>query len=335
LETWTELKNLPNGSMKSEKWLIVGGAGYIGSHVALEYEKHAAEVYVIDDLSTGLQRRISKPEKFFKVDVRNTSEIVSILNGYEIDGIVHLAGMRQARESLSIPTEYWDRNVGGTTSLAKAVLSSSVRKVVFSSSCSVYGNLGKVDVNSTLNPVSPYGRTKLVGEQILKDLMLEKEMSIGILRYFNVIGANEDAPFFDETAGALLPKIIPAALRDETIWINGDDFETHDGTAIRDFIDVRDLARAHVLVSENLYDTKQPHYFNVSSGNPQSVKDIVNKVVELTSSQSDIQFLPRAQGDPAEVWSLPDAELLKLGWKARLSTSESIESHVKSFSNFR
>jgi UDP-glucose 4-epimerase len=314
-----------------ENWLIVGGAGYIGSHVARTFEENGSRIVLLDDLSSGLTRRISSHQTFVKMDARDTDGLIKVINEYNINGIVHLAAMRQARESFTKPIDYWTRNVGTTLSIADAVKNTNIEKLVYSSSCSVYGESSEVDRNTSLKPISPYGNTKLAGENIFQDLLLERKVGIAILRYFNVIGCLNREPFFDETNGALLPKVIPAALRGEKISIYGHDYQTHDGTAVRDYIDVRDLANAHVLVAKNLSPHDTALYFNVSSGNPYSVLDVVKEVVKITLSNSEIAFCDRANGDPAAVWSQIDEELVSLGWSPSVSLRDSIRSHVDSY----
>lgn len=191
---------------QNENWLIVGGAGYIGSHVARSFGKSGNEIVLLDDLSTGLRRRISPHQTFVEMDARDTRGLIEVISNYKITGIVHLAALRQARESFIKPIDYWTRNVGVTLSIAEAVKNTNIQKLVYSSSCSVYGDSSEVDRKTSLKPVSPYGKTKLVGEEILQDLLLEKKVGIGILRYFNVIGCSDIEPLFDETSGALLPK---------------------------------------------------------------------------------------------------------------------------------
>jgi UDP-glucose 4-epimerase len=326
---------MSNHAIDSENWLVVGGAGYIGSHLVWELKKHSNKVIIIDDFSTGLERRIDKKVQLINMDVRNTRELTKILNENSIESIVHLAGLRQARDSIRHPTEYWNRNVGSSLSLAEAILQSNVKKILFSSSCSVFGNAGEVNDDSALNPVSPYGRTKLVGEQIFQDLLLEKEMGVGILRYFNVIGSHEILPLFDETSGALLPKIVRAALLGEPIYIHGFDYATKDGTAVRDYIDVRDLAKAHVKVASGLWPRAEPHFFNVSCGAPKTVQEMVDLVLEITKSKSEVILMPRASGDPDQVWSPCDDRLQKLGWRAEIGVFESVKSHVRSLGAYK
>jgi UDP-glucose 4-epimerase len=321
-------------SLQKSNWLVIGGCGYIGSEVVRQLSNKVGSVSVLDDLSTGFTSRLIGDIKFIEGDASDPYLIHSLCENSEINGVIHCAGRREARESVKSPTKYWFENLSPSLGVIKGLVGTNVDHIIFSSSCSVYGSKKNVDETSDCSPVSPYGFTKLFSEKILIDSFAEQSKKLTILRYFNVVGASGDIHTIDTTKGAILPVFMRSALTNDDITIFGNDFDTPDGTAIRDYVDVRDLAQAHVLAVLNQYSDKSPQVIlNVSSGLGVSNLEVASEVLTTTKSKSKIVFKPRDLGDPAEIWGNPSKNLLDWGWKPKFSLTNSIESHHAAIRN--
>jgi UDP-glucose 4-epimerase len=311
-----------------ENWLIIGGCGYIGSEIVRQLINEGKKVTVLDDLSTGFRERISLEISFVHGDASDWQLVQRVCSENGIDGVINCAGKREARESVLKPTKYWYENLSPTLGLVRGLQGTNVSHVIFSSSCSVYGAQKQVTRESKCNPISPYGFTKLYSEQILKDTLGEQGRKLTLMRYFNVIGASGDKNTIDITKGAIIPVFVNRAINNQDIQIFGGNFNTLDGTAIRDYIDVRDLAAAHRLVAvsyeREAYESK---VINVSSGKAISNLDIASEVLRITKSASKIVIQDSVKGDPEEIWGVPSQELLEWGWTSKFSHSESIQSH--------
>lgn len=312
-----------------DNFLVLGGCGYVGSHIVKSLSRERINLVVVDNLNTGLRNRISESTKFYNLDAKETSALNQIIIENQITSVIHLAAKKQARESMQNPLIYWDENIRVTLSLIKAVQNSSVRSILFSSSCSIYGNSGLTNLETKHNPQSTYARSKLVCEEILKDCRISVGYRLGILRYFNVIGAGDFDNSNDRATEAVLPSFINKVLSNEAINIFGNKFGTHDGTAIRDYVDVRDLAEAHLKVA-NFLNTGSNSQFEclVSTGNPKSVLEVAHEVILHAGRDAEIRYSESALGDPAEVWSKPDEQLINLGWEPVYTFSESVKSQV-------
>ncbi len=316
-----------------DSWLLIGGAGYIGSHLALKLKESGKRVVVLDNLSTGLGRRLSKEDAFYLSDSRDSDVIVDICEKHRIKTIVHLAAKRQARESVLNPIDYWTHNLSSVLGLAASLPRLDVENILFSSSCSVYGNAPVVGSHTELSPVSPYGRTKLVSEQILRDATCHYPIKLGILRYFNVIGADPSFPFWDETKGALLPALSEHILKNSDFVINGDDYATPDGTVVRDYIDVRDLVDAHILLEQYISRNNLDATVNVGSSNPVSVLEFAMEVKCQVAQNLRINFGPRVEGDPESIYSASDSIMSDIGWTPKYNWKQSVADHFKSKEN--
>ena len=314
-------------------WLLIGGAGYIGSHLALSLHKSGIKVVILDNLSTGLKRRISSEDTFYLGDSRDSKLIVEICDSHEITTIVHLAAKRQARESMAKPIEYWSDNLHSILGLAESLPELRVKNILFSSSCSVYGNAPIVTTDSQLNPVSPYGRTKLVSEQILQDSLSGLSINLGVLRYFNVIGADPMYPLWDETNGALLPAITQKINMNLDFVIHGGDYGTKDGTAVRDYLDVRDLADAHLLVEAYISQNNHDVIVNIGTGKDVSVLEFVEEAIRQQAPHLKINLGPREGGDPESIQSTIDSTMLRLGWIPKYTWQDSIADHFRAIGN--
>lgn len=256
--------------------------------------------------------------------------ISSVCSEFKITGIVHLAAHMQARESVRNPIKFWTNNLGATLGLANSLAMTSVRHVIFSSSCSVYGNVQGATVDSPLRPISPYAFTKVASEQVLTQACKENDIRLTILRYFNVIGCGDFDSSFDHSAETLLPSSARSILAGNSPVIYGGNLATPDGTAMRDYLDVRDLAAAHrVIASSGSLQERQ--VFNVSKGIPISVKTILDQLLAISGYTLEPKLVAAREGDPEEVWANASPELSELGWSPTYSMEASIRDFWRAF----
>ena len=317
-------------SLRNSRWLFLGGAGFIGSHVLREFMEAGADCYVFDNLVTGLLERLPLGVEFISADATNPSEIENACNSYEITGVVHFAAYMQARESVRDPIKFWSNNLGASLALASILEKTKVNHVIFSSSCSVYGNAQGATEESPLNPMSPYAMTKVASEQVLSQATKAAGIHLSILRYFNVIGCGRFPESFDHSEETILPAMLRMILAGDPPSIFGGDLPTQDGSAIRDYLDVRDLAHAHLVVACNP-QTDQSVIFNVSSGRPVSVKKIVGELLEVSGSDLVPTVVSAKEGDPTSVWAVESQQLKSLGWSPRYSLRESVQAFWEAF----
>ena len=314
------------------KWMIVGGAGYIGSHVSRCFLDNDLDVVIVDNLVTGIKERIPEKIKLIKLDCENHIKLKEYIQDNKIDGIVHLAAFKQARESRRDPIKYWDNNLRSTLGIVKAIKNTNVRYLIFSSSCSVYGQCGEGQEESKLNPMSPYGWTKFVSEQIIQNCASQLNISFISLRYFNVIGNDNFPMAFDNSEECLVPKIYKAIINKQLPKVFGTDFDTSDGTAIRDYIDVRDLSYIHFLAAKHLMESKKNlnKFFNVGSGKPVSVLEIINSFSRLLDRKIMYEDVGRDPADPDRVWANNEKFFRNFCWQPKHSIDSSIKSFLKS-----
>ena len=314
------------------KWMIVGGAGYIGSHVCRCFIDNGLDVVIVDNLVTGIKERIPEKVKLIKLDCENNYELNKYILENKIDGIVHLAAFKQARESRRDPIKYWDNNIKSTLGIVKAIKNTQVKYLIFSSSCSVYGQCGEVKEESNLNPISPYGWTKFVSEQIIQNCAKQLNISFINLRYFNVIGNDNFPMAFDNSEECLVPKIYNAIINKQLPKVFGTDFESPDGSALRDYIDVRDLSYIHFLAAKHLTESKKKlnTFFNVGSGNPVSVLEIIHSFSILLATKIIYEDVGRNPADPDKVWANNEKFFRNFGWKPKYSLYSSIKSFLES-----
>lgn len=314
------------------KWLLIGGAGYIGSHVLREFRSAGAECLVFDNFVTGVENRLPSDIQFILGDASDPVAIARVCNEFKITGIVHLAAYMQARESVRNPIKFWENNLGATLGLAKSLAMANVQHVIFSSSCSIYGDARAATTDSPLRPMSPYAFTKVASEQVLTQACEENKVRLTILRYFNVIGCGDFTSSFDHSAETLLPSIARNIVAGKPPIIYGGDLSTPDGTAIRDYLDVRDLAAAHRVVA-SATATEGEEVFNVSRGKPISVKTIVNLLLVASGSTLKPETVAAKEGDPTEVWAIPSPELKDLGWDPQYPIEASIKDFWTAFTS--
>lgn len=312
------------------KILLTGGAGYIGSHTALGLVRAGHSILIVDNLSNGNRlsinriKRLSNSEvNFFKCDIRDRVSLSKAFEIFNPDAVIHFAGLKSVKESLNSPALYYDVNVGGTAVLLDIMENYGCSKIVFSSSATVYGTplYLPCDENHPANPINPYGRTKLVAEQLLHDwCFLKGNRKATILRYFNPVGADPSGLIGEDPTGIpqnLMPFVAQVALgKLPVLKIYGNDYDTHDGTGVRDFIHVSDLARAHVLSVEQQDMMEGLEIFNIGRGEGVSVLEIVHAFEKVSGIKINAQIEPRRDGDAPEVWADVKLATEKLGFIA-------------------
>lgn len=314
--------------------LVTGGAGYIGSHVNKELHKKGYDTVVLDNLSYGYENAVKWGE-FINCDLSNTSEIDSIFKKYDIEGVMHFAGFISVGESVKYPAKYYKNNYKNTLGLLKIMKENFINKFIFSSTAAVYGNSEEVPIteNHPLNPINPYGKSKLMVESALKkESELENsDFRYSALRYFNASGADIDAEIGERhnPETHLIPLILDAAIgKRDSISIFGDDYDTLDGTCVRDYIHVVDLAQAHIKAFEYLdsktYNSKTGNVFNLGNGNGFSVKEVIDICEKVTGSEITRDILGRRDGDPAVLIADSNRAKNTLKWDPKFDDLEKI-----------
>jgi UDP-glucose 4-epimerase len=312
--------------------VVTGGAGYIGSHIAQEFLDQGFDVHVLDNLQTGYREFIPVGAKVHIADVTNIDEISSCfakLNTPSTAGVIHAAGLKFAGESIKAPLDFYNANTYSTLQLLKAMSTFKLSSLVFSSSSSVYGNhgaTGAVVEDSELKPISPYGRSKLFAEEILNDARIPLGIKSLSLRYFNVIGSRPECGL-DLSKFNLLPNLYRATTGNDSIKVFGDSYPTPDGTCIRDYVDVRQLAKAHFDSLQLLESGKEfPTAINLGSGDGYSVKQLIEVLQAQTGKLVHVEIVQGRQGDPAV--TLADISLAKkvLNWEPKFTLQESVAS---------
>lgn len=311
----------------SQCWLLTGGAGYIGAHVAHALLRIGLQIVVVDDLSTGDRRNVPAEAPLYKVDVCDEDAVFRILERHDIDGVIHLAALKSVEESVSDPLLYWRVNAGGTAALLRAACKAGIGSFVLSSSSSVYGDVRTANVTEAAAtvPINPYGRTKLVGEQILADAARAHGLRWVALRYFNVAGAGHPS-LMDKSHTTLFPTMLRSLSIGQPPVIFGEDYPTADGSCVRDFIHVVDLAEAHVAAALSISRSPLNCAINVGTGTGASVREVIDAARSVTGIELPARVAPRRPGDaPQVVGDVSLAEEL-LGWTAQYSLLQMVES---------
>ena len=312
-------------------WLITGGAGYIGSHVVAETLKSGRDVVILDDLSTGLEARIPHSVPFAQVTLTDAQSVSAVFKEHDIHGVLHLAARKQVGESIARPDFYWNENVLGFQNLLDAMSAADVKKLVFSSSAAVYGQphlVGDdmITETTTCQPINPYGATKLVGEWYAQAKTVSDGMSVAALRYFNVAGAGRPE-FGDVFAFNLVPIVLEAIGNGQSPRIFGDDYPTADGTCIRDYIHVQDLAEAHVAAMD-LVDSRNRTFeaINIGTGHGSSVREVINMIADVSGVEITPDIVERRIGDPAALVAKVDKAREVLQWSSRYDLHDIVTS---------
>lgn len=321
------------------KVLVTGGAGYIGSHTTLGLLEAGHDVVVIDNLINSnveslrrVERLAGRSLSFREIDLLDSAELARVCSGEQFDAVIHFAGLKAVGESVEKPLTYYQNNLVGTLNLLHAMDNSGVRKLVFSSSATVYGAAGQPPFveKSPMAPTNPYGRTKEQIENVLADLCASDDRwSVGILRYFNPAGAHGSGLIGEDPSGVpnnLLPFVAQVAVgRRSEVSVFGNDYPTEDGTGIRDYIHVVDLAAGHVAALRFLLDRTGAFRWNLGTGRGSSVLDVIAAFGEASGRSIPYSFAPRRTGDAAVSYADPSAALADLGWSARRNLAQMCE----------
>lgn len=280
-------------------WMVTGGAGYIGAHVVRDLLSSGREVVVLDDFSTGLQRKVPAGVPIVRASIADGQAVTRALQEYAVDGVVHLAAKKAAGESVHLPLTYYRENVLGMLVLLEAMQAVSVKKLVYSSSAAVYGTPARNPITEDfpLIPESPYGETKVVGEWMTRDAGVAHGLSWIALRYFNVAGAGSDE-LGDTSVNNLVPMVFRALSKGERPQVFGADYPTPDGTCIRDYIHVSDLSRAHVAAASHCEANSTAQAFNVGRGVGSSVREVMDVISEVLGFDVNAEVVGRRAGDP-------------------------------------
>jgi UDP-glucose 4-epimerase len=312
------------------KVLVTGGAGYIGSHTCLELLRSGHEVSVVDSLYNGskealtrVQRLSNRSLEFSRCDVRDADVLDEIFDQFKPDAVIHFAGLKAVGESVAEPARYYDVNVGGTATLLGAMERAGCADIVFSSSATVYGEPQYLpcDENHPLSPINPYGRTKLIGENLLQDWSNAKRGRHAVaLRYFNPVGADASSLIGEDPndiPNNLMPFISQVAVgRRECLQVFGDDYETVDGTGVRDYIHVVDLAKAHVAAIEQINTLEPFDAINIGTGEGFSVLQMIQEFENQSGKKVAYRISERRTGDAPAVWADATRAINKIGFSA-------------------
>lgn len=321
-------------------FLVTGGAGYIGSHTVVELLTAGHQVVVLDNLINSSAVSLQRVEHitgqsvvFVQADVRDTAQVEQTLTEYGVDCVIHFAGLKAVGESVQQPLAYYDANVNGTVSLCAAMQQAGVKRLIFSSSATVYGAEASAPYDESMprgTTSNPYGESKAMVERILTDLaQSDAEWSVSLLRYFNPVGAHPSGHIGEDPKGIpnnLLPFITQVAIgRRETLSIFGNDYPTRDGTCERDYLHVVDLAKGHQAAAEQCAHTPGVHIYNLGTGTPVSVIDMVTTFEKVNQVTIPYQFEARRNGDLPAFWADTQKVRKELGWVAELGLSDMLK----------
>ena len=328
------------------KVLVTGGLGFIGSHTVVELQQEGFEVVIIDNLSNStldvLDKITSitnqKPE-YHNLDLRDKTAVRNFFANNVLDGVIHFAASKAVGESVQMPLEYYENNISSLVYVLQEMTANNINNFIFSSSCTVYGQADELPIteNAPIKPAeSPYGNTKQIGEEIIKDTTKISDLKAIALRYFNPIGAHESAKIGELPIGVpqnLIPFVTQTAagIR-EALSIYGNNYPTPDGTAVRDYIHVVDLAKAHIIALKRLFENKNKasfEIFNLGTGKGNSVLEVIQTFEKVTGKKLNYKFVDRREGDITAAYADTTIANNELGWKAELSLDEALLSAWK------
>lgn len=309
--------------------LVVGGAGYIGSHCVRQLQAAGHRPVVLDNLVFGHRAAVDPAIPFYECDLGDPAPVAKILREEAIDLVMHFAAFAYVGESVTEPRKYYENNFVATLRLLETMLDCGVKRFVFSSTCATYGEPDTLPMVETLPqaPINPYGQTKLDVENCLKAFAHAYGLSFAAFRYFNAAGAAEDGTIGEDhdPETHLIPLVIDAATgRREHIKIFGTDYDTPDGTCLRDYVHVDDLARAHIAVFEKLEQPGAAHFYNLGTGRPNSVREIIAAVEAVTGLKVPVVEAPRRAGDPAALYADSSKAQAELGWQIKFTDVRAI-----------
>ena len=316
--------------------LVCGGAGYIGSHAVRQLIDKGEEVIIVDNLETGHEDAIHPKAKFYKVDIRDEKSLNKVFEENKIDEVIHFAANSLVGESMTNPLKYFNNNVHGTEVLLKVMVAHDVNKIVFSSTAATYGEPKNIPIleSDETNPTNAYGETKLCMEKMMKWADKAHGVKYISLRYFNVAGAHVSGEIGEDhnPETHLIPLILQVPLgKREFISIFGDDYETHDGTCIRDYIHVTDLADAHILAVHKLREGSESKIYNLGSGNGFTDKEMIEAARKVTEHEIPAKVCERRSGDPAKLVASSEKARRELGWNPKY---ENVEDMISSAWNW-
>tara|TARA_B100001057_G_scaffold213346_1_gene213702 strand:+ start:266 stop:1252 length:987 start_codon:yes stop_codon:yes gene_type:complete len=302
--------------------LVTGGAGYIGSHIVELLIKNNSKVFIFDNLVTGYKKLINKKAKFIRGDIKNLGKLSKTIKNNNINSVIHLAAYINIKDSEKYKKKYYKNNVGGTLNLLKACKGTSVKNIIFSSSCSIYGNIkGPVNEKKKPNPKSYYAFTKYKGEEIIKRYSKKFNFQYGILRYFNVAGASKSGKIgeIEKSHGHLIKNLATQSTKlNPKVYIFGNNYNTKDGTCIRDYIHVSDLAELHIVALKNIIYKKKSLILNCGYGKGYSVKEIVD-IFKKIKKNVIVRYQSKRHGDVAQIYANISKLRKTLNWKPKYS----------------
>lgn len=315
--------------------LVTGGAGYIGSHCVLALLKEGFAVHIFDNFSTGHKETVETLKKYGTLtysegDLQNKTDIKKVFENNKIDAVVHFAAFSQVGESVKNPQKYYQNNVCGTLNLLEAMLENDVKKIVFSSTAATYGEpvYTPIDENHPQLPINPYGQTKLMIERIMDDYDKAYGLKSVRLRYFNVAGADSEGRVgeWHTPETHLVPNILKSSFGDgKTFEMYGDDYDTKDGTCVRDYINVEDLAQAHILALKYLNNGGETNFFNLGTQEGTTVQEVFDVCEQVIGKSIPVKKMPRREGDPAILVADNTKAKNELGWEPKNSFEHSVK----------
>jgi UDP-glucose 4-epimerase len=309
-------------------WLVTGGAGYIGAHVVRAFAAHGMASVVVDDLSSGRRGFVPDDVPFVEGSILDTDLLTRVLREHQVEGVIHVAGFKYAGVSVERPLHTYDQNVTGTVSVLRAMQDAEVGRIVFSSSAATYGtpDVETVTEQTETHPESPYGESKLIGEWLLRDQATARGLTHTSLRYFNVVGSGTDE-VYDSSPHNLFPVVIETLLAGGTPRINGDDYPTPDGTCVRDYVHVADLAESHVQAARAIVERRELEpVYNLGSGEGLSVRQIMDAMARVTGIDFTPEIRDRRPGDPARIVASGELAGRDLGWQMRHTVDDMVAS---------